>query len=80
MNKLRVVGRRQVKFLASRGVGVLDAFGMLLGCVQCGGTWHPMQRPRQHRNSRGYWKCPHNRCNADFHTITRKAGDPTRQS
>ncbi len=47
--------------LARMGVKVLNRYGLLLECAQCGTRWAPRLIAGWHRPA-GYWRCP-NRCN-----------------
>jgi hypothetical protein len=44
------------------GVELVDDYRFLLRCMQCGQEWSPILKEKG-RRSRGFWKCPTNKCN-----------------
>ncbi|MGH9627491.1 MAG: hypothetical protein ACRD7E_03895 [Bryobacteraceae bacterium] len=53
----RVLGAQ----MAQLGVRLLNKYGRVLQCEQCGTTWSP-ELAQEGSLARGFWRCP-NRCN-----------------
>jgi len=47
--------------MAQLGVRLLNKYGRILQCEECGETWSPQPAP-DGSLPRGFWRCP-NRCN-----------------
>lgn len=50
--------------LRKAGVILVDDRKIILRCEKCGESWMPNLKPGG-KLPRGYWQCPHHRCNVD---------------